>query len=398
MIINKIHNINILSFYAFLAHRTGTYVYRLRKMKRTRIYIERTVPLGHQTKHITYMNDNSSPEPDYDWLRYWSYVQSRLKSAESIANKKNLKNFISASRNEIRKTMKADFRLTTFKFDIRFRLESYIHVDKYRCQCNSDCYMYLPAPYNDKLRMDASCITFKDGVYYSPSGMEIVYWTLPWFGYQMSVNNNTNHTSENINSIVENAMILLELNDVHLPNYITTDIYRYDWLGYDSEGLVLYTKCLMTACCFFYEKHRKTSKDAISIDYLLFLCVHNLYERLTSNSDRKTCISSILKELHERNVKNFRSKYKQNDDRPVTVTLGECSKMERHSISMTKYDKSIDKKIEELYKDYSVREITNILNEEGIMISKSTVSRRISQNKELWESKERMSELLKNIL
>lgn len=331
------------------------------------------------------MNNNSSPQPDNNWLRFWYYVQFKQKSVQRIANKKNLKSFISASQNEIRRTMDSDFKLATFTFNIGFQSDIFYY------------YIYLPAPYNEKLRIDNRCISFKDGLYNTPSGKEIVYWTLPWFGYQMSVNGNTNHTTENINSIVENAMILLELNNVHLPDYITTKIYAYDWFGYDSEGLVLYTKFLMVACCFFYEKHKKTSKDAISIDHLMFLCVQNLYERLKSNADRKTCITTIMEKLKERNVKNYRSRYKQDEDKPVIVTYGKCSRQEKHSISMTKYDKSVDKKIEGLYKDHSVREITNLLNEEGIMISKSTVNRRISQNKEQWESNERMSDLLSKL-
>lgn len=281
--------------------------------------------------------------------------------------------------------MDPDFRLATFTFNIGFQSDIFYY------------YIYLPAPYNEKLRIDNRYISFKDGLYNTPSGKEIVYWTLPWFGYQMSVNGNTNHATENINSIVENAIILLELNNVHLPDYITTQIYAYDWFGYDSKGLVLYTKFLMVACCFFYEKHKKTSKDAISIDQLMFLCVHNLYERLTSNTNRNTCISSIMEKLKERNVKNFRSRYKQNEDKTVTVTFGKCSRQEKHSISMTKYDKSVDKKIEGLYKDHSVREITNILNEEGIMITKSTVNRKIKSNKDKWESNERMSALIRQL-
>ena len=108
----------------------------------------------------------------------------------------------------------------------------------------------------------------------------------------------------------------------------------------------------------------------------------DMFERLTVSNDANYNKNGILISVVERNKINFKAKFGHGKkDTPIRVTIGGKDRCENHSISMTKYGVDVDRQILRLSYEYSVREITKILNEEGISISKSTVERRIQRIK-----------------
>lgn len=224
--------------------------------------------------------------------------------------------------------------------------------------------------------------TFVDGVYQFDDGSSCCYWCLPWFGYSVSVGDMKNPSLQTISSIVENAMILLWLNGISLWQCLKPSTSPDNLLGYDITALVSYSRHLLATCCFFYGKHIKYSKNKLKVEDFLKMCTMDMFERLTVSNDANYNKNGILISVVERNKINFKAKFGHGKkDTPIRVTIGGKDRRENHSISMTKYGVDVDRQILRLSYEYSVREITKILNEEGISISKSTVERRIQRIK-----------------
>ena len=270
---------------------------------------------------------------------FWTKVQFPLKSTKYYANSKTLERFYLATM----RSLNSPARL--LKFEMK------------------------DEDYGNRT------ITFKDGVDIDES---LVFLTLPWFGYKISVVSSTQASSKNISSIVENAIILMCLNGwiEDFADWLKPSYYIDDPLEYQQEGLIWFTKYTLAACCLFYAKHFQYNKDKITIERFLYLCSMNLYQRLYCQGSIEERINAIKKAVFERNKENFISRYGH------THTVGSSiGKKEKQSLSLKKYGEEVDQRIFELSVAYemSIREIVKTLKEEGINLSKSTIQRKLQE-------------------
>lgn len=279
-----------------------------------------------------------------DFEFFWGKVRFNLKSSSYFANTVTLRKFYEASL----KNMDSKMRLTRFEFD--------------------------------KNDYGGRTYTIIDGVIASDDGVYPI-WTLPWHNYLISVGENSNPSNKNVSSVVENAIILLWLNGMALTYYLQPSENYDSLIGMEFSSLIYFTRHLLSACCFFYSNHILFStRTKVSIELFLRLCAANFYQRLTTYEYANENINGIIDSVLERNKINFRSRYGHGKtSSPVRVTVGNATRGEKHSITMTKYGKDIDEMIRFYYPSCTIRELTKFLNDEGIDISKSTVSRRIKQ-------------------
>lgn len=215
--------------------------------------------------------------------------------------------------------------------------------------------------------------TFKDGLSITPG---LCCWTLPWFDYKISIDEHTKYDSENVSSVVDNALILLYLNGINPLDLLVASDCCFLLFGYNDAWLKADIRYVLSACCFFYGKHMLPTSNTISIDYFLYLCMENFYERLVPGC-AEMGKRALKASIYTRNTKNFRSKYGKgkDKDKPITVTMGTGSRAEKHSISMTKFGNEIMNLVFELRASNSIRGIVKELGNRGITISKSEVAR-----------------------
>lgn len=284
------------------------------------------------------VSNSISTVEDYFWTR----VRFNLASSNYYANPKTLEMFYRASL----KRIGSDFRLLKFQMN-----------------CND---------------YGGRTITFTDGLFSDGRDLHIFY-VLPWFAYKVHISQSSQATAKNISSIVENALILMMMNGFNVQGFLRESSYCDNINGYEPQSLIYLTRHLLSTCCFFYSKHFGYGKDKVKIERFLYLCCCNFFYRLSSQETISASINYLIRAVLTRNRTNFRALYGKGKDGPVKMTVGSIDKGTRHSISMTKYGDDVDKRIESLYKEKSVRDITKILNEDGISISKSSVERRIKK-------------------
>ena len=138
-------------------------------------------------------------------------------------------------------------------------------------------------------------------------------WTGASIKYRLSVNENTVYSSSTYNSIVNNAYILININNIRT--------------GTQEE----FYKLFLLMCCLFINKHHVCHKNGfktnITINDFLMNCMGNLIARM--NADIEKFKSDVIKT----SIKNTESVYNTKNK----VTLGSAPSNVRHSLSNMKF-------------------------------------------------------------
>lgn len=164
----------------------------------------------------------------------------------------------------------------------------------------------------------------------------LILWTLPSIKYKTYITSELDYTNKTYSTIVNNAVILLNINQIYLNNC----------------GIVEYMKFFCLACCFVINKHHILRTNGsfccdISINEFLLNCIANFYLRYQDKNQFNIDLMDTTK-------KNTEYVYKTTK----RVTLGYANKNIRHSISMKKFNETEITFVKELKNNkISLREI-----------------------------------------
>lgn len=143
----------------------------------------------------------------------------------------------------------------------------------------------------------------------------LILWTLPSIKYRITISSGLNYDCKTYSTIVNNAIILLNINEIYYNNC--------------SDNLYLKLFCL--ACCFIINKHHITRTNGsfyteIKINEFIINCLANFISRYENKEQFNI-------DLMETTTKNTEYVYKTKN----RVTLGYADKNIRHSISHMKF-------------------------------------------------------------
>ena len=144
----------------------------------------------------------------------------------------------------------------------------------------------------------------------------LILWTLPSIKYKTYISSEIDYTNKVYSTIVNNAVILLNINQIYLNNC----------------GLNEYIKFLCLACCFVINKHHILRTNGtfycdISINEFLLNCLANFKERYQDKEQFNIDLMTTTR-------KNTEYVYKTTN----RVTFGYADKGRRHSLSMKKFN------------------------------------------------------------
>lgn len=222
----------------------------------------------------------------------------------------------------------------------------------------------------DDFKAYGDYVTFTDG---RNDEHDIVYLCIPERGYRISIPNTAGPGNFNLDSIIENGIILCLMNGIRMNFRKSNAGYPYD-----MSSVADYARRLLIASLIFYTHHRIPSKNEIKLGQLSALISMRFLE-LLADKGRDTLMEYVL----ERNTKTFRSIYGHGNitGNPVRLTIGPDSmtRSQKHSISMTKYGDNVKEAVHKLHDGgYSIRKITELLNSRGCTASLATVQRIVS--------------------